>query len=170
MKKIKKILVPVDFTEHSDRAVDLAADMAGAFHARITLLHVIEQFTYSVTDTILVVDHYRALREVAEPLMEGLQKKLIRRKMKVEAEIVRGNPAQQIIKKARNQGSDLVIMGTRGRTGIKHVVLGSVAEKVVRLAPCPVVTVGPSPSGRKVNSGRKAARRKTIGRPSGKAA
>lgn len=157
MKKIRKILIPVDFTLHSDRAVDLAATIAGPFNARVFLLHVIENFTYSVTDTIMVVDHYRALREIADPLMDVIGKKLSRRGLKVQSMILRGNPALEIINKTKKLGPDLIVMGTRGRTGIKHVLMGSVAEKVVRLSPCPVLTVGPAPSGKRSRGGKKAA-------------
>jgi nucleotide-binding universal stress UspA family protein len=141
MPQIRSILVPVDFTVYSNRAVDYAAMLARQFGAKITLLHVIEQFTYSVTDTIQVVDHYAALKEIAQPLMDALKKKLHQQGLKVESLVLRGNPSLQIIEKTRKIHPDMIVMGTHGRTGIQHLVLGSVAERVVRMSACPVITV-----------------------------
>ena len=141
MAQIRTILVPVDFTEFSNRAADYAAMIARRFGAKIQLVHVIEQFTYSVTDTIQVVDHYSALRTIAQPLMDTLKNRLGRKGVKVDGLVTRGNPAFQIVEQARKNRSDLIVMGTHGRTGVQHLLLGSVAERVVRLATCPVLTV-----------------------------
>lgn len=138
---IKKIMVPTDFTDFSRRAMDYARMIAGKMNAELLLVHVIEPFTYSVTDTIQVVDHYAALKAIAEPLMDSLKKKILKDKLKVSTAVLRGTPYLEIVKKARQSKADLVIMGTHGRTGVTHLLLGSVAERVVRMAPCPVLTV-----------------------------
>ena len=139
--KIQKILVPTDFTSHSDKAINYAVMMARAFEARILLIHVIEPFTYSVSETIQVMDHYVALREIADPIMDNLREQLSKQ-AKVDTFIVKGFPYVEIVKKAKQSKADLIVMGTHGRTGLKHLLMGSVAERVVRLARCPVLTIG----------------------------
>jgi nucleotide-binding universal stress UspA family protein len=155
MPKIKRILVPVDFTEYSNRALDFAAQIARPFKAKIRLLHVIEQFTYSVTDTIQVVDHYPALKTIAEPLLKSLETNLKKKGIAVDSQIQSGRPYMAILEQARKGRPDLIVMGTHGRTGVQHLVMGSVAERVVRLAPCPVLTV----RGRPTRAERKEARK-----------
>ena len=150
MKSIKKILVPVDFTAYSDRALEVAAQMACQFRARILLLHVIEQFTYTVSDTFEVLDHYPALKSLAEPQMEILMKGLRKKGLRVDGRIERGNPYLEILKACRKDKADMIVMGTHGRTGIPHLVMGSVAENVVRMATCPVMTV---PGDKKAKAG-----------------
>jgi universal stress protein A len=152
MAGIKTILVPVDFTDCSNRAADYAAVLARKFRAKIMLIHVVEPFTYSVSDTVVVTDHYAALRVIAERLIDGLQKKLSRG-VKVDRLVTRGVPYVTIIDRIRKSRPDLVVMGTHGRTGFEHVMLGSVAERVVRLSPSPVLTV------------RGSERRRTKGQP-----
>lgn len=139
--KVRKILVPVDFTPYSNQAVDYATLVARQFKAKILLMHVIEQFTYSVTDAIQLVDHYATLRAIAQPLIEGLRKKLRKSGVKSDTLVTKGIPAVEIVERARKDRFDLIIMGTHGRTGVQRFMLGSVAERVVRTAPCPVLTV-----------------------------
>jgi len=158
MPKIKAILVPVDFTEYSNKAVDYAVVIASQFRAKILLLHVIEQFTYSVTDTIQMVNHYAALKAVAEPLMESLRRGVSRKGVPVNTLVARGNPYLKIVEQARKSRSNLIVMGTHGRTGIPHLVIGSVAERVIRLAPCPVLTV----RGAKARPAKKASKGVTL--------
>jgi nucleotide-binding universal stress UspA family protein len=142
MKRITRILVPVDFTDYSTRAADYAAMLARRFRATIILIHAIGPFTYDVTDAALVVDHYASLHTIADRLMTGLRNRLARRGAAVRTVIRQGNPALEIIGEARRRRANLIVMGTHGRTGLEHLVLGSVAERVVRFAPCPVLTVG----------------------------
>jgi len=142
MLRIKTILVPVDFTDSSNRAVDYAVALSRQFRAKIVLLHVIEPFTYSVTDTVVVTDHHAALAAIADRMMDLLSQKLRRHGTKVEHAVMSGSPAWTILDQAKKRRSDLIVMGTRGRTGIEHLLVGSVAERVVRLASCPVLTVG----------------------------
>ncbi|MBI5197126.1 MAG: universal stress protein [Nitrospirae bacterium] len=141
MLKIKKILVPVDFTDYSNSVVDYAVMLARQFEAEITLIHAIEPFTYTTTDTLLVTDHYAALKEIARPLMAALHQKVSKKGVKVKSLLTRGTPHSEIVGKARKSRSNLIVIGTHGRKGLERFLLGSVAERVVRLAPCPVVTV-----------------------------
>jgi nucleotide-binding universal stress UspA family protein len=143
MRPIKKILVPTDFSPHSDYALQYALMLAGAFKARILLIHVIEPLTYSVTDTLTVTNHFEALKTIANPLLENIRKRFQKKGLKVETNVLTGVPYREILNKGRQTQADLIVMGTHGRTGMEHILLGSVAEKVVRLASCPVVTVRP---------------------------
>ncbi|HUK56344.1 MAG TPA: universal stress protein [Nitrospiria bacterium] len=138
---IKKILVPTDFSEGSDRAIRYAAMMARVLKAQVRLIHVIQPYAYGMTETFNVVDHYSALKTIAEPLLEEVCKALQKTGLTVEAELANGVTHREILQAARRTGADLIIMGTHGRSGVDHLLLGSVAEKVVRLASCPVLTV-----------------------------
>lgn len=138
---IRKIMVPTDFTTYSDHAIEYAIMVGRKFQAKILLVHVIEPLAYSVTDTMQVFDHYTALKTVAKPILENLQKRLLKKGLTVDSILLDGNPYLEIVKKSREAGVDLIIMGTHGRTGIEHILIGSVAERVVRLASCPVLTV-----------------------------
>jgi nucleotide-binding universal stress UspA family protein len=102
---------------------------------------VIESFPYSVTDTLHVVDHRRALEKTAGLLLENLGKELAGGNFAVRTRLASGAPYEEILKISRRENADLIVMGTHGRTGFTHVMLGSVAEKVVRLSTCPVLTV-----------------------------
>ncbi len=140
-KLFKKILVPTDFSSQSDKSLDYAVMVANQFGAKIILLHIIEPFPYTTTDAFMVVDNSEAMRSIAETLIKNQSKTLRQKKISVKTDLIVGNPAQEIIKKAEREKADLIVMGTHGRTGVEHVLLGSVAEKIVRLANCPVLTI-----------------------------
>jgi len=142
MKMIKRIVVPVDFTDFSRRAADYAVMLARRFKAKVVLVHVIEPFTYDINETMWVVDHYTALQAIAKRLLAQQQKAVSRKGVAARTVLLRGRPSYEIVEEARKRRADLIVMGTHGRTGLEHVVLGSVAERVVRLAPCPVLTIG----------------------------
>ncbi len=117
MAPFNKILVPVDFSKHSERATALALELARKFESSLTLLH-----------TSVAIKTVRA-----RVLAQGIAK--------VDALLVEGNPFAEIVRTAREKHFDLIVMGTHGRTGLEHALMGSVAEKVVRKAPCPVLSV-----------------------------
>ena len=137
----KKILVPTDFSASSKAALDYAAVIAEAFQSEIALIHVIDSLAYSVTDTLIVVDHQAALKATAEALIDNLYKECIERGLSATKAVVDGTPYREIIKKAEAEQVDLIVMGTHGRTGFERLLLGSVAEKVVRMSSAPVLTV-----------------------------
>lgn len=147
--KIRKILVPIDFSPHSNKAVDYASILAGQFNASIILMHVIDSAPYSVTDTLNVLEHRRSLAMIARSLLNNWREPLRKENLVVKPYLVSGVVYDEILKKARRDKVDLIVMGTHGRTGLKHVLLGSVAEKIVRLSSCPVLTVRLASSGRK---------------------
>ena len=139
--RVKNILVPVDFSSYSKSTIDYAAMIAERFAATLVLLHVIESFPYSVTDTLQLVEHRRALETLAKSLLGNLSDGLRTRRLAVKTHLVWGNPSREILAKARREKADLIVMGTHGRSGLPHFVLGSVAEKTVRLSRIPVLTV-----------------------------
>jgi nucleotide-binding universal stress UspA family protein len=139
--KISKILVPVDFSEFSRKALKYALRMAAQFGAEVTLVHVVEPFIYP-TDWMLPLPQTdfagarRAIIEQLRALTESYP-------FAAQPIVVEGKPSQEIIKIAKARKADLIIIGTHGYSGVKHALIGSVAERVVRLAPCPVLTVRP---------------------------
>ena len=139
--EFKKILVPIDFSSYSDEAVNYAAIISKKFEAEFILMHVIESLPYTVTDTLRLIEHRRALETIAKSLLDNLSKKLRETKVAVRTFLVSGAAYHEILKKSQREKVDLIVMGTHGRTGLEHLLLGSVAEKVVRLSSCPVLTV-----------------------------
>ena len=143
------ILVPVDFSEHSLHAIDYAIRLGRVFHSRLVLVHVYHFPVELLTDW----SSYGTLAGSAE-ILEGLRKDreeqmaaLVAEKsgagVPIDARVLEGTPFSEICKAARAEGANLIVMGTRGLTGLKHVLIGSTAEKVVRKAPCPVLVLKP---------------------------
>jgi universal stress protein A len=158
----RHLLVPTDFSEPANNALRYAIEEAELHQAKVTLLHVLPADTQ--TDVHYVAG---ALAETAQEGFDSLvggspllsQPEVVRRDRSEEAltqlrdlvtnvfqgpwevEVAMGHPADTIVRVAQERAADLIVMSTHGRTGLQHVLLGSVAEKVVRLAPCPVLTV-----------------------------
>ncbi len=160
------LLVPTDFSEPANNALRYAIEEAGLHHAKLTLLHVLPADTQTdvhyVTGApapgpqggfdVLAGGRVGGSASVSPP-------EIVRRDRSAEAqtqlrdlvanafqgrwdvEVAMGHPADTIVRVAQERGADLIVMSTHGRTGLQHVLLGSVAEKVVRLAPCPVLTI-----------------------------
>lgn len=148
MAAIKQVLAAVDFSEASDHALETAKHFARTFGAGLHLLHVIpdpyaQPWAVEATGSA-IPDLLRQWESEAGSRLEGLKPTGI-----VSRAVVRvGNPYHEIVEYATQEGIDLVVMGTHGRGPIGHLLLGSVAEKVVRQAPCPVLTVRrPQPPG-----------------------
>jgi universal stress protein A len=142
---IQKILIPFDFSEHSEKACNWAVGMAEKWHARILLLHVVPRPTYP---PVLMGSHFNAadfeagLRAEAETRVQEFAAKARPGSVPIDLKVMIGEPSWDICKVAEEEHCDLVVMGSHGRTGLGHVLLGSVAERVVRLSPCPVLVVG----------------------------
>jgi len=141
----KNILVPVDFSEHSQRALDYAVELAAKLDAKVHLLNVIGipalgvpelgvALTAAVIDN-LVKDNQAALDKLADP----------RRKRASIGEVMlrTGDTRDMILQACTEVNADLIVMGTHGRRGVSRALLGSVAESVVRTAPCPVLAIRP---------------------------
>jgi universal stress protein A len=141
--RISKILVPVDFSPHSCKALRYAMAMASQFGAEVILAHVVEQLVYPgdwLVPVLATTDFARESREKLSQRLTALTKGSEGR----ATHIIRvGRAWQEVVEIAREQSVDLIVIGTHGYTGLRHVLLGSVAEKVLRHAPCPVLTVRP---------------------------
>jgi universal stress protein A len=138
---ITRILVPVDFSSHSDRAFRYALRLASRFGASVELIHV---FDNPITADVYVPNLPEMLNSLireAEKQLTALKSAAAGEGLSVETHVLTGQPAHTIVEHGRTGRFDLIVMGTHGRTGFSHLFVGSVAERVVRRAPCPVLTV-----------------------------
>jgi nucleotide-binding universal stress UspA family protein len=135
------ILVPVDFSESANQALAYAMQLARQLQARLTLLHVIHTPAVGGADLSAYMAHVEAGAQQA--MAECLQR-VQQAGLPVHSLLVQGVPWQAIVDTARDTHVDLIVMSTHGHTGLQHLLLGSVAERVVRLAPCPVLVARPS--------------------------
>ncbi len=137
----KHILLPTDFSEHADHAVNYAIELAQQLQAQLTLIYVIHLTPLVMGDVgaSTLLPYLADLENDAHERMQALLKRVHEKGIQGETAVVQGVPFQTIVDTAASRGIDLIIMGTHGRTGLTHALMGSVAEKVVRLAPCPVL-------------------------------
>lgn len=141
MKTFKHILVPTDFEATSGEVLDVAIGLAKAFGAQLTLLHVWEIPIYPYMEFMLNSEVITSVEERAvKRLASGLEK--VREVLPdADSKLMTGVPWGGILEAINECKPDLVVMGTHGRRGVDHLMLGSIAEKVVRLSPVPVLTV-----------------------------
>lgn len=149
---LRTILCPVDFSGCSARAVEYACFLAQRFDSAVTLLHVwslppsiypeLAVWVDTVETTLAEAIEARARTEM-QRLMDSLSADF---RTRVRSELVCGSPPTTIVERAAMDGFDLIVLGTHGHTGLMHLLLGSVAERVVQHAPCPVLTVRVQPS------------------------
>lgn len=140
----RHILCPVDFSAHSDRAMEYAGDLAQRFQADLTVLHVI----YDPLDIACSHIPHPPLEQLREESIRGAERMLdrrVRRRLRhlprTKTAVAAGAPFRQIIRYAEEHRVDLIVMGTQGLTGLDRLIMGSTAERVVRMAPCPVVSL-----------------------------
>ena len=144
MVAFKEIIVPTDFSEHSLRALDYAIEIADKFRSRLTIIYVIEPLLQAADVSWTTVDFEQlnlAHKESAQKQLGQLVEERIPKGMAVETKTLFGKPFVEILKEAKADNADLIVMATHGRGAISHILMGSTAEKVVRKAPCPVLTV-----------------------------
>ena len=144
MITLKNIMVPTDFSDPSNSALKYACAFAEQFGARVYLVHVMEDpFMYAPTsEGYIVPPHlHEELEAAARERLETLLTPADQEKYHATLVLKHGSPFVEIVRYAREQNMDLIVIGTHGRGPIAHMLLGSVAEKVVRKAPCPVLTV-----------------------------
>lgn len=141
--KIKAILVPMDFSPHSEAALERAVELAKGFAARIHLLHSyaipvrgVMPYDFAVPDGV-----WDGIRKAAEDKLAKIRARVTSAGVEASSEVSPALPAEAILSAAEEIDADLIVMGTHGHTGLKHVLLGSVAERTIRLAPCSVLTV-----------------------------
>jgi nucleotide-binding universal stress UspA family protein len=146
MVTIKKVLFPCDLTQHSVKILKYALALTETFGGRLCILHVVQDLRSWAG---LYMPHKRLDLEQQE-VVEQAQKLLVQfcldipeARTKAEKRVVSGNPAEEIIKFAGDEKADLIVMGTHGRKGLEYSLFGSVAAKVVRHAPAPVLTINP---------------------------
>lgn len=146
MITIRRILCPVDFSDHSRRALDHAGAIAQLHHAAVTVLHVAPVAPVAAYAPMSGGSAYVGLTpEVRQVLIRSLEAFAAdgQSRVPVEVEIAEGQPAAVIVERARDIAAELIVLGTHGRSGFERWVLGSVAERVLRQARCPVLTVPP---------------------------
>jgi nucleotide-binding universal stress UspA family protein len=140
---VDKILCPVDFSEASREAMEIAVDLARKLESSLTLLHVIQLPAFALPDGEYTLPTTDIEPQIDKTLDEWKKEAIARGLHIVHTKRTIGMPFQEILSVAAEGGYDLIVIGTQGRTGLDHLLLGSVAEKVVRRAPCPVLTVRP---------------------------
>jgi nucleotide-binding universal stress UspA family protein len=147
MVSIRRILVPTDFSDCSTPAVRYGAELAEKFGAELVLLHVVPDAVLALPDAVMPTPVPAAdLDALTDSGKQGLANLIAAEKLGARhprAEVRIGSPAAEVVAAAGDLHADLVCIGTHGRGGLSRVLLGSVAEQVVRHAPCPVLTVRP---------------------------
>ena len=147
MISIRRILAPTDFSDSSAPAVRYAAEMAEKFSAELILLHVVQDLALVLPDAVMPTPMPAAdLTQLIDAAKTGLTNQIAAlglARLNPRTEVRVGSPTAEIDAAAKDLGADLLCISTHGRTGLAHLLLGSVAEKVVRHAPCPVLIVRP---------------------------
>jgi nucleotide-binding universal stress UspA family protein len=157
---MQTILVPIDYSDDAQQALHWGASLVGKYGAQLLLLHVIPKAVEEVypegaglmsptpsyyevrapsiwTKQPIIIDRV----DTAQTELRDFASKTLKDAVPVPVHIAVGKPAEEILRVAREEKVDLIVMGTHGRTGVRHLLLGSVAEDVTRHAPCPVFTV-----------------------------
>jgi universal stress protein A len=149
MKPFKKILVPVDFSAHSDEAIRVAADLSQRYDGSVSLLYVYEPVAYSLPEGYVLYTPFQLevlFAELAKSMQKARDTAIESGARNVDTRQVDGAPAREVTEIARTDCYDLIVMGSHGRRGFNRLLMGSVAEKVLRLASCPVLCVKASES------------------------
>ena len=147
--EIKNVLMPTDFSPTSKRALEYAHALAARFGASLHLLHVL---AYPMSGAATPDAYWVELTDLRKRVREDVDRDIAALAaslggVKVTTHVLDGNPAQKIVAAAKDLGCDLIVMGTHGHSGFAHLFLGSVAERVVRSAACPVLTVSAAGAG-----------------------
>jgi nucleotide-binding universal stress UspA family protein len=146
MSSFKKILIPTDGSEYTKAAIAKGLSLAKQMDAEVTAMYVVDQtsfINFPMDSTIVSV--YTLLEKEGKDAIDFVIKEGERQGLKVKTLIEEGSPSRKIIDASKN--FDLIVMGTLGRTGVSKMLLGSVAEKVIRLAQCPVMVIKAEPEG-----------------------
>jgi len=149
MLPIKKIVCPTDFSEPSYEAIKAAGELAFHFGSELCVLHVVSPVPLvpvgGEPSGFNVSLYERELEASSKTSLEEIIKQMEWKDLKVRLIVLRGNAADEIVRTSEEENADLIVIATRGRTGLDRLLFGSVAEKVVRLAKCPVLTVTSRP-------------------------
>lgn len=142
--EIKKILVPIDFSDYSKSALKYAVNFAKRFNAKLVLVYVVEPIIYPPDFSmgqIAIPTIDLGMDKRAQEELDKLAEKEIPKDLTANTIVKTGKPFIEIIETAADENVDLIIIATHGHTGMEHILFGSTAEKVVRKAPCPVLTL-----------------------------
>ena len=142
---VEQILIPVDFSPYSKEALSYAKELAALYGAGLQVLHAIEEpaypYFYTPGSTLSPMGQLEELREKAEAAIDEIVEDAPGPEVPAERFVATGRPASEIARFAEENGSDMVVIATHGLTGLERLLVGSTAEQIVRLAPCPVFTV-----------------------------
>lgn len=141
--RVRKILCPIDFSQHAERVVAWAAHLAEEHGSEVILLHAYHlpvEFQ-QLEGAYLPADFWDSVKEEAERSLKVYGDRLRAAGLSVRESVREGYPASVIEEEAVQEGADLIVIGSRGLSGLKHLLLGSIAERVVQKAQCPVLTV-----------------------------
>jgi nucleotide-binding universal stress UspA family protein len=141
---INNILVPVDFSDHSAKALAYASEIALSYNAQLQVLHIIEETihpAFSLVGKSSIFDLIPGIEDDCRKRTKKMLKATVPDKVRSNVYIKNGRAASDIIKFAKENSTDLIVIATHGLTGLEHMLLGSITEKVVRMAHCPVFTV-----------------------------
>ena len=144
MLPVKRILCPTDFSEPAGTCVQTASELAQHFDAELLLVNVVPAVPTLPPDpnyVFKIPEYEQYLHADAEKHLRQVREQLVARNVKVSTMVGHGPAAEEIVLIAKKEGADLIVIATHGSTGLERLVFGSVAEKVVRLAECPVLTV-----------------------------
>lgn len=143
MIKLKKILCPIDFSACSIHALSYAIDLSIKNKASLYLIYVMETHVNDARDILKQIDLL-----LDDTQIDNLKIRLIslipdniQKSITIETIVVKGIPYVEIIKTSKDKQIDLIVMGTHGRTGLEHILIGSVAQRVIQKAPCPVFSI-----------------------------
>jgi nucleotide-binding universal stress UspA family protein len=143
MLPIKIIISPIDFSEPSDMGMKSAIELAEQFSAELVVVHVINPLPVISSSAAHLPEFTEELYESARKGIEDLFREVIPNTIRARYQIVDGSTADSIVKTAREEEADLIVIATHGQSGWRKFVFGSVTEKVIRLAECPVLTIRP---------------------------
>jgi nucleotide-binding universal stress UspA family protein len=141
--QVRQILIPLDFSHHVETILEWGAHMAKEHGSRVILVHAYHlpvEFQ-QLEGAYLPPDFWTNVKTEAQQTLEGHAKTLRGKDIEVETVVREGYPATVILEEAEERNADLIVIGTRGLSGLKHLLLGSIAERVVQKASCPVLTV-----------------------------
>ncbi len=138
--RLRRILVPIDFSSCSQLAFDCGVALARDFGAELRLVHVIDPHSYPFGDQYAALDANRLMQSTRNSAQREMREMARQAKVQFSVQNRKGSPAKEICS-AANKDVDLIVTSTHGRTGLGHVLIGSVAEHVIRNAPCPVLVL-----------------------------
>lgn len=151
MFPVKRILCPVDFSKPSLTALKASCELAGQFSAELILIHVVQPAQPVAAPGIpagyMIEGYYEERALAAHQSFEEIRAEKVPDGVPVRTKVVQGQPADEIVREAESEKADIIVIATHGWTGWRRFIFGSVAEKVVRLSSCPVLTIpGPGKS------------------------